>query len=90
MSGLLASASRLRTRVCSPRAAVFVVLLLGALAGPVARAEIRIWVDDAGVTHFSDDPERAPDAATSVESEGAFDTLRSVWDDGLVGPPITT
>ncbi|MCR9097637.1 MAG: peptidase MA family metallohydrolase [bacterium] len=83
---------RLRQRARNPRAA-FLVLALGVastavLAADPSRAEIRVWVDDQGVTHFSDDPERAPDAATSVESDTAIETLRSVWNDGLVGPPI--
>lgn len=87
MPGLSDSVPRLRHSARNRRAAFFAGLLLVFGVGD-AHAEIRIWVDASGVTHFSDDTERAPDASTSLESEGAFDTLRSVWDDGLVGPPI--
>jgi len=87
MPGPLDSVFRLRQSARRPRAA-FCALLLVVFGVGDAHAEIRVWVDSSGVTHFSDDPERAPDASTSLESEGAFDTLRSVWDDGLVGPPI--
>ena len=52
-----------------------------------ATAEIRVWVDAEGTTHFSDDPEAAPEGASSVEG-GDLETLQSVWEDGLTGPPI--
>lgn len=87
MPGPSDSVPRLRHSARNRRAAICAALLVVCGFGD-ARAEIRIWVDASGVTHFSDDPERAPDASTSLEGEGAFDTLRSVWDDGLVGPPI--
>ncbi|MEM9177433.1 MAG: DUF4124 domain-containing protein, partial [Myxococcota bacterium] len=84
-------ASLRRRRVQGACNAAAASLVLGAgvlLAAPEAGAEIRVWVDDDGVTHFSDDPERAPEAAPSAESAAGFETLGSVWSDGLVGPPI--
>lgn len=44
-------------------------------------AEIRFWVDDEGVTHFTDDP----DAAVPTAAEGAADpeSLRQAWVDGI-------
>lgn len=50
-----------------------------------AGAEIHYWVDDAGVTHFSDDRDSAPEHARSSEAD-EITTLRSVWQDGLIGP----
>ncbi len=50
-----------------------------------ADSEIRYWVDERGVTHFSDDPDAAPEQARSTE-DAAIETLQSVWQDGIVGP----
>jgi hypothetical protein len=57
------------------------------VAGATA-AEIRFWVDAAGVTHFTDDPEaeQAPQQADSVED---LETLRNAWSDGLTGPMLS-
>jgi hypothetical protein len=62
-----------------------VLLVLGGIAiatGSQAENEIRVWVDAAGVTHFSSDPEAVPGA--SVQEQG-IETLRAVWQDGLIG-----
>jgi len=67
--------------------AVVIGFALTIVAAP-ALAEIRVWVDAEGVTHFSDDPEAAPDIATLAHGEGALETLQSVWGDGLTGPPV--
>jgi hypothetical protein len=66
------------------RVVVSVCLSLTLLAS-VSGSEIHYWVDEAGITHFSDDPEAAPKRATSLESDG-IETLQSVWEDGLIGP----
>ena len=71
MPGPSDSVPRLRHSTRNRRAAICAALLVVCGFGD-ARAEIRIWVDASGVTHFSDDPERAPDASTSLEGEGAF------------------
>ena len=70
MPGPSDSVPRLRHSARNRRAAICAALLVVCGFGD-ARAEIRIWVDASGVTHFSDDPERAPDASTSLEGEGA-------------------
>ena len=57
------------------------IFLLAADSG----SEIHYWVDDAGTTHFSDDPSAVPEKSSSLESEG-IETLQSVWEDGLMGP----
>ncbi len=49
--------------------------------------DIRFWVDEAGITHFSDDAAHAPAHAEAPESEG-LEALRSVWSDGVVGPAV--
>ena len=54
------------------------------LAACPADAEIRFWVDGAGVTHFTDDSEAAPTTArTDVED---LEILRGAWSDGVTGP----
>ena len=61
--------------------AVGVCVLVAAF--PIS-AEISFWVDQDGVTHFTDDP----DAAASLRGEEATDleTLRGAWSDGITGP----
>lgn len=67
-------------------AAAGTTALLSGLAA--ARADdIRFWIDEKGVTHLSDDAAAAPPDALSAESEG-LESLRSAWDDGVVGPPV--
>lgn len=65
----------------------FALLLALCLFAPPGFSEIRYWVDDSGVTHFSDDPEAGPVDATDLDSNG-YETLRSAWDDGLEGPRV--
>lgn len=60
-------------------------LLLATLVAVPCLAEIRFWIDEAGVTHFSDDPDRAPEDARPVDDAG-LEPLRAAWQDGLVGP----
>jgi tetratricopeptide (TPR) repeat protein len=53
----------------------------------VARAEAYVWVDDAGVTHLTDDPSQVPEA-DRYRTE--IDALRSLWGDEIEGPvPLT-
>lgn len=59
-----------------------------ALPTPVASGEIRFWVDDAGVTHFSNDEDSVPEDATAVDS-GGLEAIRGVWNDGITGPPVS-
>lgn len=68
----------------------FFFLLLGllVLAPEVVPAEIHYWVDESGVTHFSDDPDSRPEQAESAES-GEIEMLRSFWGDGSIGPEPT-
>lgn len=73
----------------SPIALVVALLvaLLSACVWPLrsAVAEIRFWVDDRGVTHFSDDPEAGPvGASEAVDPE----ILRGAWSDGIMGPGV--
>lgn len=62
--------------------AVFLMLPISA-----ARGEIRFWVDDQGVTHFSNDGASGPDDAQPVDS-GGLEPIQSAWRDGLTGPPL--
>ncbi|MBK7950302.1 MAG: hypothetical protein IPK00_16515 [Deltaproteobacteria bacterium] len=80
--------SRPWTRAVS--ALAFAATEMGALLGGLAAAradDIRFWIDEKGVTHLSDDAAAAPPDALSAESEG-LESLRSAWDDGVVGPPV--
>ncbi len=70
------------------RFALSIALTLAFASTPAPTgAEIRYWVDDAGVTHFTDDAESAPDAAERVD-EAPPEALGSIWSDGLIGPPV--
>jgi len=59
------------------------LLVLIALAGA---AENFVWVDEAGVTHITDDPARVPDSVRGHANDA--EALRSLWD-GPVGRPTT-
>jgi hypothetical protein len=64
------------------------LLVIAAGAPPQrARAETWIWVDEAGVTHMTNDPERAPEAVRSPRH--GRETLEALWDGplGKAGPP---
>lgn len=77
-----------RPQSCARRLGAMLPLLWALCFTPQsAQSEIRYWVDEAGVTHFSDDPEAGPVDATQLDS-GGFEALGSVWDDGLEGPPV--
>ena len=80
--------SLLSQRALSSRILFVAVLASSLLLGIHASAEIRVWVDDRGVTHFSDDPEAGPPQTQAVD-ENEVETLRTVWDDGLVGPTVS-
>lgn len=57
---------------------MFVLLLAGLLSGPAAATEIYKWVDENGVTHFS---QTAPDPSVSgVSQQKLRDTTPSDYD----------
>ena len=59
------------------------------LALPVrgVHAEIRFWVDAAGVTHFSNAENSVPESASAVDA-GGLEPIRGAWNDGITGPPL--
>ena len=61
------------------------LLCLGLLLPIEAAAEIYVWLDDAGVTHITDDPAAIPEGA-SGGGEGR-QALRGLWND-VLGPPL--
>lgn len=71
------------------RASAFVTLLVAVVGAPAIapHAEIRFWVDEDGVTHFSNEPSAGPEGATDVDAHG-LEPIRAAWDDGITGPPI--
>lgn len=62
---------------------MLVLLALGSIA-PSSSAEILFWVDAAGVTHFTDDPDSVPQS--EAQSSPDLETLRGAWRDGITGP----
>lgn len=69
------------------RSLVLIVGLVVALRSDGVGAETFIWVDAQGVTHFSDDPEAAPDG-TPLEGvdDSRVDRLRALWGSHRTGP----
>lgn len=65
----------------------FALTLIGAGPSTLRADDIRYWVDEQGVIHFSDSVRGAPPDAARPEDEG-LDRLRTVWDDGILGPPV--
>jgi len=65
----------------------FALCLALLLVGPPrsATAEIRFWVDEQGVTHFSDDPETPPSHAEQTTDP---ERLRSAWGARVIGPTV--
>ncbi|MCZ6785091.1 MAG: DUF4124 domain-containing protein [Proteobacteria bacterium] len=63
--------------------------LVGALLATPAAGDTFIWLDEAGVTHLTDDPSGVPPWARDRAQPGV-DTLRSLWEDGLQGPAPET
>jgi hypothetical protein len=51
--------------------------------------DLHFWVDEKGVTHFTDDAESVPESKRSASSDAPatldLETLRSAWSDGLTG-----
>lgn len=70
------------------RAAAVAPLLAALLlvAVPNARAEIHFWVDEQGVTHFTDDAEAVPSTARAEPAD--LEQIRGAWSDGITGPPL--
>jgi len=60
-----------------------------ALVVSASHAEIRFWVDAAGVTHFSNDENSVPEGTGAVDAEG-LEPIRSAWSDGITGPPLSS
>jgi hypothetical protein len=82
-------------------APVIPLLMLPLLCAALpAGASLQAWVDAEGRTHLTDDPARGgvPAQATSVADPAApssvpgpgIDALRSLWRDGVAGPPLDT
>ncbi len=70
----------------SGRAAAVLLLALCLLPVGSAGGDYHVWVDDAGVTHFTNDPEKVPETHRSEERPA----LTTLWDDGVVGAPLIT
>lgn len=81
-AGALLADARVRG-LAFARALAFALALLGPTGS--ATGQIHFWVDEQGVTHFSDDPEAPPpEAAPTADPE----RLRSAWGDRVVGPTV--
>jgi hypothetical protein len=71
--------------VPSPQARRAPLLLAACLLPLLLGSELRVWVDEEGRTHVSDDPSRAPAHARRA-SEG----VGPLWEDGVAGPPLVS
>jgi hypothetical protein len=73
------------------RRLVSLSLLTGLVGAPPLdlRGETFIWVDAAGTTHFSDDPDSVPNAARTGEAPDV-DRLRALWGNDRLGPVPAT
>jgi len=72
---------------CSAGALILAAALLP-LAAPTASGETFVWVDERGVTHFTDDPEAVPGASSGAAVPGSaqIDHLRALWGERRTGP----
>jgi hypothetical protein len=72
-------------RVSTP--AILVGLLLLALAAGIVlvRSDTFIWVDENGVTHMTNDPQRAAERASGFGERHGTGPLETLWD-GPLGP----
>ncbi|HIG69068.1 MAG TPA: hypothetical protein EYG46_17335 [Myxococcales bacterium] len=52
-------------------------------------AESFVWVDDAGMTHLTDDPNRVPTEQLNPKRDGV-DALRGLWRDNFLGVTTST
>ena len=68
-----------------PLAATLCVLAI--VSTSVLADEIRFWVDEQGVTHFTNDEASSPSEAQAADGSG-LERIQSAWNDGLTGPPI--
>ena len=75
--------SRIARAIRSLGAVVWAVLAWGGIAPDPVSAEIRFWVDERGVTHFTDDSEEVPESARETADP---ERLRGAWSDGITGP----
>jgi len=73
----------MRSRVRLSPAALLALAL--SLAVPSA-AELFVWVDEAGRTHVTDDPDAVPESQRAGAGQGP--ERAGLWDDGLTGPPV--
>lgn len=73
----------LRSRRC-----LALALAAGLAAAPAAGGPPYVWIDEAGVTHATDDPKAVPPQARGrLVPDGA---LGELWADGVTGPPLET
>ena len=59
-----------------------------ATSAPVS-AETFIWIDEAGITHLTDDPDAVPSAQRD-EASDEIDSLRGLWQDQILGRTTKT
>jgi hypothetical protein len=72
-----------------PQALLLWVAIAVANFGSPASAEMFIWIDEAGITHLTDDPDGVP-ASHRDASGNEVDSLRGLWQDDILGPETST
>lgn len=73
----------------SLRAVLWLALALTLGAPLQLHGEAFMWVDEKGVTHITDDPEKVPEAHRAEDAQDV-DQLRSLWGREITGPVPTT
>ncbi len=83
-------AARVDGHGMGPRRPLGLLLLASALGAALpAAAQLHVWVDERGVTHVTDDPERLPPGSRGAPA-GDPEQLATLWHDGIAGPPVGT
>ena len=59
-------------------------------ASAAQTVETYVWVDEHGVTHLTDDVQTVPGAKRLGASGDDLESLRALWDDGILGATSTT
>ena len=84
-------AVRFRSRCSLQRAATWLVCGLVFSLGPSPVAgETFVWVDEEGLTHFTDDRAALPDSASTQGEAPGVDHLRQLWKGVRTGPVSQT
>ncbi|MAI79118.1 MAG: hypothetical protein CL917_09275 [Deltaproteobacteria bacterium] len=86
MRNLFKIALKLGSSPCGWRGLLGSSLAIWLLGPGIAVSDVWIWVDEAGITHFTDDADQVPDEEAQAELD--WERLSGLWSDGLMGPVL--